>query len=71
MLSKIMGTNNKLNNAIAAIQALAKYKDGKFEKKVKVKQTAEATEKTPTKKTSAKAKKPTTKKTTAKEKTEE
>ena len=29
ILSKIIGTNNKLNNAIAAIQALAKYKVGK------------------------------------------
>ena len=29
ILSKIIGTNNKLNNAICAIQALAKYKVGK------------------------------------------
>jgi len=35
ILSKIMGTNNKLNNAIAAIQALAKYKVGKFPEKNK------------------------------------
>jgi hypothetical protein len=35
ILSKIMGTNNKLNNAIAAIQALAKYKVGKFPEKAK------------------------------------
>ncbi len=33
ILSKIVGTNNKLNNAIAAIQALWKYKAWKFEKK--------------------------------------
>ncbi len=33
MLSKIMWTNNKLNNAIAAIQALEYYKDGKNPKK--------------------------------------
>lgn len=33
ILSKIMWTNNKLNNAIAAIQALAKYKVGKFPEK--------------------------------------
>jgi len=34
ILSKIVGTNNKLNNAIAAIQWLAKYKVGKSPKKV-------------------------------------
>ena len=33
ILSKIVWTNNKLNNAIAAIQALDKYKVGKFPKK--------------------------------------
>lgn len=33
MLSKIMWTNNKLNNAIAAIQALSKFKVGKFPEK--------------------------------------
>lgn len=35
ILSKIMWTNNKLNNAIAAIQALARFKAGKFPKKMK------------------------------------
>ena len=33
ILSKIMGTNNKLNNAIAAVQALSLYKVGKNPKK--------------------------------------
>lgn len=37
MLSKIIGTNNKLNNAIACIQALAKYKVGKTPPKQKMK----------------------------------
>ena len=37
ILSKIIGTNNKLNNAIAAIQALAKYKVGKTPPKQKTK----------------------------------
>ncbi|USN55997.1 MAG: 30S ribosomal protein S5 [Candidatus Peribacteria bacterium] len=36
MLSKIMGTNNKLNNAVAAVQALASFKKGKSPKKSKV-----------------------------------
>lgn len=35
MLSKIVGTNNKLNNAVAAIQALAKYKVWKSPKSSK------------------------------------
>lgn len=30
ILSKIMGTNNKLNNAIATLQALGAYKQGKL-----------------------------------------
>jgi small subunit ribosomal protein S5 len=33
ILSKIMGTNNKLNNAYAAILALSSFKKGKFPKK--------------------------------------
>lgn len=34
MLSKIMGSNNKLNNALATIDALHTFKKGKFAKKV-------------------------------------
>lgn len=33
MLSKIMGSNNKLNNALATIAALGSFKQGKFPKK--------------------------------------
>lgn len=33
MLSKIMGSNNKLNNALATIAALSTFKQGKFQKK--------------------------------------
>lgn len=33
MLSKIMGTNNKLNNALATVNALASFKQGKNPKK--------------------------------------
>lgn len=33
MLSKIMGSNNKLNNALATIAALSTFKQGKFPKK--------------------------------------
>jgi small subunit ribosomal protein S5 len=33
MLSKIMGSNNKLNNALATIAALSSFKQGKFPKK--------------------------------------
>ena len=35
MLSKIMGTNNKLNNALATVEALAHFKEGKSPKKSK------------------------------------
>lgn len=42
MLSKIVGTNNKLNNAIACIQALAKYKVGKTPPKQKTKEKSDA-----------------------------
>ena len=70
ILSKIMGTNNKLNNAMAAIQALAKYKVGKFpERAAKKAEEAKAKEeKTVDKKTTKQAddKKPTTKKPTTK-----
>ena len=68
ILSKIMGTNNKLNNAIAAIQALEKYKIGKFperRKKAEEEATDDSGDKKTTK-TSSPAKKPTTKKTTKK-----
>lgn len=41
MLSKIMGTNNKLNNALATIEALGAFKDGKSPKKKEVAVTAE------------------------------
>ncbi len=43
MLSKIMGSNNKLNNALATIAALHTFKEGKFPKK-KVEVAAESEE---------------------------
>lgn len=32
ILSKIVGTNNKLNNVLATIKALSSFKQGKFSK---------------------------------------
>lgn len=54
ILSKIMGTNNKLNNAIAVIHALGAYKDGKFPKKDKKKDVKDAKDAKNEKKASAK-----------------
>ncbi|HMT27351.1 MAG TPA: hypothetical protein PKD96_03535 [Candidatus Absconditabacterales bacterium] len=79
VLTKIIGTNNKLNNAIACIQALALYKASKkSSNKVKVFSQATAHEESEkveetTKETSVPAKKkPTlTKKTVTSKKTEE
>jgi len=36
ILSKVMGTNNKLNNAIAALQALSTFKIQKSAKGIKI-----------------------------------
>jgi len=71
ILSKIMWTNNKLNNAIAAIQALSSFKVWKFPKKTNSEEKNEksdtTTKKEITKKTPAKkAKKETTRGTTKK-----
>lgn len=68
ILSKIMGTNNKLNNAIAVIQALDSFKDWKFPKKKKA--AKEATAKTDAKEEKADAKKPAVKKKPAAKKPE-
>jgi len=72
ILSKIMGTNNKLNNAIAVIQALDAFKDGKFPKKKKdaKKDAPKDEKKAPAKKTTAK-KAPAKKKPAAKAKKED
>ena len=58
ILSKIMGTNNKLNNAVAVIQALSKYKVGKFPERAEEKaaEAAKAAEKEVAKKAPAKKK---------------
>lgn len=63
ILSKIQGTNNKLNNAIATVQALSSYKVGKANK---VKNDAEEKKNPKTKKKIKKASKKNTSKETKK-----
>jgi len=67
ILSKIMGTNNKLNNAIATVQALSSFKKGKSPKKKEVKKDEKKDDKKVAKKTPAKKKAPVAKKTEKKE----
>ena len=62
ILSKIMWTNNKLNNAIATVQALSSFKKGKSPKE----ETVAKKEDTKEEKPAAKKKAPTKKKTPAK-----
>lgn len=63
ILSKIQGTNNKLNNAIATVQALSSYKVGKANK---VKNDAEEKKNPKAKKKIKKASKKNTSKETKK-----
>lgn len=65
ILSKIVGTNNKLNNALATIYALSSFKVSKEAKKEKVEEKKAPAKKAPAKKPAAKkapAKKTSTKK---------